>query len=147
MKVKNIKIIGKTRRFIKKYCYLTIPSLLLPIIYLLYKFNLLNIQFNDEYFPTLVSISGTLIGFLLTAMTIFFSLNKNIEYMRNFKKYKQHIVFSRIITFGIIFLSLNIGIWLFNGNSYIIVATFLIGLLETLMATYYTYRLAFNSFK
>ena len=67
--------------------------------------------------------------------------------MRNFKKYKQHIVFSRIITFGIIFLSLNIGIWLFNGNSYIIVATFLIGLLETLMATYYTYRLAFNSFK
>ena len=72
--------------FIKKNCYKVIPIMVIIIYLLLDYFNipsyfnkdiLKNVQDNVT---TLIGISGTLIGFLFTAMTILFSLNKNSEY-------------------------------------------------------------------
>lgn len=142
-----MKYVEKVRIFIKKYCYFCVPIITILILVLLYCNKIIILPDNDNYFPTLVGIGGTLIGFMLTAMTIFFSLNKNTQYMQNFKKYNHHIIFSRLVTFGITFLCMNIISWLFNFNKYIILISFILGLEETIMAAYYTYKLSLNSFK
>lgn len=133
--------------FIKKYCYFIIPLLTICILTLLYCIEILKLPNDEEFLTTLVGIAGTLIGFLFTAMTIFFSLNKNTAYMENFKRYNHHIIFSRLVTFGIVFLCINIVSWIFDINEYITVFSFFIGLEETIMAAYYTYKLSLNSIK
>lgn len=133
--------------FIKKYCYIVIPIITVFFLTALYSFKIVNIQKNDSFLSTIIGISGTLIGFLFTAMTIFFSLNKNTEYMLNFRKYNHHVIFGRLITFGIIFLCINIIFWLFNFNIYTTIISFILGLEETIMAAYYTYKLSLNSIK
>lgn len=137
----------KAKKFIKKYCYVSIPIPTIFILTILYSLQILSFPENDDFLSTLVGTAGALIGFLFTAMTIFFSLNKNTEYMKNFKRYNHHIIFGRLITFGIIFLCINIVFWLFNLNKYITVIAFVLGLEETIMAAYYTYKLSLNSFK
>ena len=133
--------------FIKKYCYIVIPIITVFFLTALYSFKIVNIQKNDSFLSTIIGISGTLIGFLFTAMTIFFSLNKNTEYMLNFRKYNHHVIFGRLITFGIIFLCINIIFWLFNFNIYTTIISFILGLEETIMAAYYTYKLSLNIIK
>lgn len=133
--------------FIKKYCYVIIPIPTILLLTVLYSFQILSLPESEDFLSTLVGTAGALVGFLFTAMTIFFSLNKNTEYMKNFKKYNHHIIFGRLITFGIIFLCINIVFWLFNLNKYTTVIAFVIGLEETAMAAYYTYKLSLNSFK
>nr|DAM85238.1 MAG TPA: hypothetical protein [Caudoviricetes sp.] len=140
--------------FIKKHCYIVIPAVTI-IIFIILKCNNLIIIPEDEndrtvladYLSTLVGISGTLIGFLFTAITIFLSLNKDTQYMQNFKKYNHHIIFGRLVTLGIAILSINIILWLFSFDKFLIMASFIIGLEETLMAAYYIYKLSLNSFK
>ncbi len=140
---KNKKFI----KFIKKYCYFIIPIPTIFILTILYSFQILRFPDSEDFLSTLVGTAGALIGFLFTAMTIFFSLNKNTEYMKNFKKYGHDIIFGRLITFGIIFLCINIIFWLFNLNQHITIISFVLGLEETVMAAYYTYKLSLNSFK
>lgn len=135
---------------IKKYCYISIPIITILFLYIANRNNICKLpdeQEIQEYLATVVGISGSLVGFLFTAMTIFFSLNKDSKYMKNFKKYNHHFIFSRLVTFGIITLCLNIILWLFNANKYITVLSFIVGLEESLMSAYYIYKLALNSFK
>lgn len=140
--------------YIKKYCYIVIPLITLVVLIPLYILKILNVP-NDpnnvdilkDYLSTLVGISGTLIGFLFTAITIFFSLNKDSQYMKYFKKYNHHIIFGRLVTIGIVFLCLNIVFWLFNFDKHIIVLSFIVGLENSIMAAYYIYKLSMNSFK
>lgn len=133
-------------KFIKKYCYISIPVLSILIIGVLLFFNKLNILNIKDNSGTIIGISGTLIGFLFTAMTIFFSLNKDSQYMQNFKRYNHHVIFSRLVSCGIIALCINISSWLFNFNYSILIISFLIGIEETVMAAYYIYKLSLNSF-
>lgn len=139
--------IKKVKIFIKKYCYAIVPIITIFLLTILYCKKIIVLPENENYFPTLIGVSGTLIGFMFTAMTIFFSLNRNTAYMQNFKIYGHHIIFSRLVTFGIVFLSMNIICWLFNFNKYIILISFILGLEESIMAAYYTYKLSLNSFK
>lgn len=147
--MKILSIIKSIKILIKKYCYITIPTVtLIILICIKYIFNIewINLCQTDDN-STLVGISGTLIGFLFTAMTIFFSLNKNQQYMQNFKRYNHHIIFGRLVVFGIIILCINIFSWLIKLNQYIILSSFILGIEESLMAAYYTYKLSLNSFK
>lgn len=135
----------KIKYFIKKYCYITIPILVIAFIMLCNRFYTISVIDNDSL-QTLIGVSGTLIGFLFTAMTIFFSLNKNSQYMQNFKKYNHHIIFGRLVTIGLTMLCASIVTWIFNFNKDIIIILFIIGGTETLMAAYYVYKLSLNSF-
>lgn len=134
-------------KFIKKYCYVTIPMISIIILLILNKKNILIILDRENFSETLISISGNLIGFLFTAITIFLSLNKESNYMRNLKKYNHHIIFGRLVSCGIISLMVNIISWIFNWDFYIFTIAFIIGLEETVMAAYYTYKISLNSFK
>ncbi len=144
-----MNLLKKIIIFIKKYCYITIPIftlVILIIIRYIFKVEWVNLCQKDND-STLVGISGTLIGFLFTAMTIFFSLNKNQKYMQNFKKYNHHLIFGRLVTTGIILLCINIFSWLIKLNQYVVITSFILGIEESLMAAYYTYKLSLNSFK
>lgn len=142
--MKNIVICIK---YIKKYCYFFIPVITILILTVLYCTKLVHLPTEEDFLSTLIGIAGTLIGFVFTAMTIFFSLNKNTTYMESFKRYNHHIIFSRLITCGIVFLCIDIVLWIFNFNPYAIIIFFFIGLEETVMAAYYIYKLSLNSFK
>lgn len=139
--------------FIKKNCYVVFPAFLIIVYIILDILNIseylkiFNLENVNENAGTLIGISGTLIGFLFTSMTIFLSLNKDSKYMQNFKRYNHHIIFCRLILIGIFFLFLNIGCWLLNICTKIIALTFVLGFVETIMASYYTYKLSLNSFK
>lgn len=133
-------------KFVKKYCYISIPIFSMLILGILLFFDILSIIDVEKDSSTIIGTSGTLIGFLFTAMTIFFSLNKDSKYMQNFKKYKHHIIFSRLVSGGIIALCINIVSWLFKFSSSIFICSFIIGIEETIMAAYYIYKLSLNSF-
>lgn len=149
------KIIKNFIKLIKKYCYISIPVITVILITAIGGLKIytniipdhIKINFNDDMYSSLIGISGTLIGFLFTAMTIFFSLNKNSTYMEKFMRYNHHIIFSRLVMLGILCLCINIFCWLFNVNQYIIIISFIFGLEETVMAAYYTYKLSLNSLR
>lgn len=138
---------------IKKYCYIVMPVLVTIMYFALDYFNILT-YFNKsilenakDNITTLIGISGSLIGFLFTAMTILFSLNKDSKYMQNFKRYGHHVIFCRLNILGILFLFLNVIAWLLNINIKITILLFVLGFAETIMASYYTYKLSLNSFQ
>lgn len=142
-----MKIAKEIIKFIKKYCYIIIPLISISILLLLNKNNILVIKNRDGLLETIIGVSGTFIGFLFTAITIFFSLNKDSKYMQYLIKYNHHIIFSRLIAMGIIALTINIISWMFNFCFNIIIISFIIGLEETIMAAYYIYVISLNSFK
>lgn len=133
--------------FLKKYCYITIPIISIICLEILNYFNILIINLKANFSETIISISGTLIGFLFTAMTIFFSLNKDSEYMQYLKMFNHHLIFSKLVIIGIAALVINIIIWLFDFNMKLLIITFIIGLEETVMSAYYIYIISLNSFK
>lgn len=144
-----MKIFNYIIKFVKKYCYVIIPLISVVLLFILDKKNILNLpnEKDSSLLEPMIGISGTLIGFLFTAMSIFFSLNKNSTYMQNLKKYNHHIIFSRFVACGIMSLTINIVFWLFDLSLKIIVISFIIGLEETIMCAYYTYVISLNSFK
>lgn len=134
--------------FIKKYCYLTIPITTFIIVCIIQFAKLIdfsNILIDEA--SNIIQISGTLIGFLLTAITIFLSLPKDTNLMKRVKKYNHHKIFSRCVSMWLIILSLDICLWLIKVPNVYIVFLFFIGLEETLMATYYIYKLCIYNFE
>lgn len=136
------------KNFIKKYCYLSIPIVTCIIIFIIHLTKILDFSgiFVNEA-SNIIQISGTLIGFLLTAITIFLSLPKDTKLMQRIKKYNHHKIFSRCVSIGLILLTLDICLWLIKVPNTYIVLIFLLGLEETLMATYYIYKLCIYNFE
>ena len=136
------------KNFIKKYCYLTIPIGTCIIICIIHFTKLIKFSevFVDEA-SNIIQISGTLIGFLLTAITIFLSLPKDTKIMQRIKRYNHHKIFSRCVSMGLIILTIDICLWLIKVSNIYIVFGFLIGLEETLMAAYYIYKLCIYNFE
>lgn len=135
-------------KFIKKYCYISIPAITVIIICIIHFLKILN--FSDiliDDLSNIIQISGTLIGFLLTAMTIFLSLPKETELMKRIKNSKHHIIFSRCVSLGLIILTIAILLWLIKIPYIYIILFFLIGLEETLMSAYYIYKLCIYNFQ
>ena len=136
------------KNFIKKYCYLTVPTITCIIICIIYFPQIVDFfkVFIDEP-SNLIQISGTLIGFLLTAMTVFLSLPKDTKLMQRIKKYNHHKIFSRCVSMGLIILTIDILLWLVKISNIYIIFCFLLGLEETLMAAYYIYKLCLYNFE
>lgn len=134
---------------IKKYCYFTIPIITLVIFLILYIYiaKIVDIKniFTDDL-SSLIQISGTLIGFLLTAMTVFLSLPKNTQLMQRIRKYNHHVIFSRCVSIGLIILTADIFLWILKMPSEFVIFSFILGLEETLMAAYYIYKLCIYNF-
>lgn len=132
------------KNFIKQYCYCIFPSISFIILIIIY-YKIQYIKDLKYDVSTIIQIAGTLIGFIVTAITIYASIPKNTDYMRRFIKHQHEKVFRRSISLGIIFLSICILLWLIAVPEPIIVLSFLLGLEETLFSAYYLYRLCFDN--
>ena len=138
------------KKIIKKNCYATVPGITIFIYLIIYilnlKFDWLKLQLNSDS-STIIQIAGTLIGFLLTAITIFLSLPKDTDLMKRIKKHNHHIIFGRSVIGGLIFSTISILLWIFNINSTILTMIFGLSLEETLMSAYYIYKLSIYNFQ
>ncbi len=137
------------KKFIKKYCYATMPIIVLPIlvcIIYMFEYNKTIDDMTPEFLGTVIGMAGTLIGFLFTAMTVFLSLPKENEVMKRVKTSRHHIIFGKCVMCGVTFLALCILSWLFDMLSIITVIFFLAGMIETLICVYYIYTLCVYNF-
>jgi len=101
---------------------------------------------SSDDLGTIIGMSGTLIGFLFTAITVFLSLPKDSDVMKNVKSSKHHIIFGNCVMCGVIFLTLCILSWMLKLLSVIVVIFFLAGLVETLICVHYIYTLCVYNF-
>lgn len=138
------------KKFIKKYCYIAVPIITILIYLIAYvinnKFNIIQISLNNDD-STIIQISGTLIGFLLTAITIFLSLPKDTALMERVKKHNHHKIFGNCIVGGLFFSTLSILLWLFKCNNTLLIVMFSLSLEETLISAYYIYKLSIYNFQ
>lgn len=144
----NFSEVKYMKVFIKKYCYISIPMITVLIVAFLYIGKIVDfssILIDDS--SNIIQISGTLIGFLLTAMTIFLSLPKDTVLMQRIKKYNHHKIFSRCVSMGLIILTIDILVWLLKIPYVYVILLFILGLEETLMSAYYIYKLCIYNFE
>lgn len=138
------------KRVLEKYCYISYPLitiiLIVPLKLLLDYFSI-NIKLVENFSGTIVQISGGLIGFLLTAITIFLSFPKDTKIMQRFKKYRHHIIFSRCIFLGLFNLILSIFFWIFEASTLLVFLSFILGLEETIISVRYIYKLVIYNFE
>ncbi len=131
-------------KLIKQYCYIVFPIVtIIVLIFSYFKFEYIKSLTYD--ISTIIQMSGTLVGFLVTAITIFASVPKNTEYMKRFEKHQHKKIFGRCISLGIIFLVICIIIWLLRFSDMFIALVFVLGLQETIISAYYLYRLCFDN--
>ena len=129
--------------FVKKYCYIVIP-IIISILFVIVNYTFCLPSFESKV-DGMIGIIGTLIGFLLTAITIFTGLSKDNIIMKRVVNYNHHIIFARCILFGVIFSILTITLWVFDINKSIIILFFLLSFIETIMASWYIYKLSLFS--
>ena len=91
----------------------------------------------------LTSISGTLIGFLLTALALFYSLPIRAEIKDRLIQFQYNVIIPKLLFIGMMVFFLQILVFLFFQETYFIqYALFIFGLLETVVATLYIIKLA-----
>lgn len=137
------------KKFLKKYCYVTMPIISIIIFTIVIYFcdvDQIIENLPSESRNTVIGIAGTLIGFLFTAMTIFLNLPKDNDIMKRAKRSKHHQIFGKCVLFGIIFLTICMLFWLCNAPSSWIVMIFFAGLVETLISAFYVYKLCIYNF-
>ena len=138
------------RKTIAKYCYMAYPFITIIILSILYficlKFNF-KLDFANNMSESLIQISGSLIGFLLTAITVFLSLPKDNKIMQRVKKYNHHRIFGKCIFSGLLILSISIFLWIFKAPEWSILMSFIFGLEEVIISAYYVYILCIYNFE
>lgn len=136
-------------KFIKKNCCWTMPIISVILFTItIYLFNVNDVieDLSSESQSTIIGIAGTLIGFLFTAMTVFLSLPKDNDIMKRVKRSNHHKIFGECVLIGIALLIICILFWMCNVPSSWIVMIFIEGLVETLIAAYYVYKLCIYNF-
>lgn len=131
---------NKIRSRIKYYSFIIFPILtfLACILVNIYTkiFELDNIKVSS-----LISVSATFIGALLTVLTIYLAVPKSSKKVKQLKEsYHEHIYLTNILA-GIIIYLFSIIIWLFFDISSISSMLFISGLINIIISIYYTFSL------
>ncbi|QNO17681.1 hypothetical protein [Caproicibacterium amylolyticum] len=141
----------KIKACIYKHLYLFVLFIIIPIALLENRFSWFNKFINsnnvESNFSNLATISGTMIGFLITAMTIFFSMPKESQMMKEVLRYEHHKTFIYTIIFGTVAFGVTIILWLFGPQMLkIAVYSFIAGIAEIATTIYYLYNLIMGNF-
>lgn len=97
-------------------------------------------------FATLIPVSCTFIGFVLTSVTIFWSMPRDTKYMKQFKNSGHDKIFRIICTLAIVFFIIPVAWWLF-GIPFVQIAiySFISGILETVAMFYYIIHMSLDN--
>lgn len=130
----------KIKSYLKYYSNFAMPSLIFAICFILSKkFNIFKV--SSEKISTLIDVSASFIGVLLTILTIYLAVPKNEQKKERLRaSYHEYIYLSNILT-GIILFFLSIVIWIFLDTALLSTLFFLSGIANMAIATYYTFIL------
>ncbi|OUQ69613.1 hypothetical protein B5E53_02410 [Eubacterium sp. An11] len=129
----------KIKSKIKLYSFIIFPAII--IIALKFLMGKSVLKFNFEHMDTLISIIVTLIGILLTILTIYLSFPKNDKIVERMKKTKHNEILLKNIFFGICLLSLAVLLWMFSSYYEEIVILSVASFSNIIICSYYLYKL------
>lgn len=130
----------KIKSYLKYYSNFTMPSLIFAFCFILSrKFNIFKV--SSDKISTLIDVSASFIGVLLTILTIYLAVPKNEQKKERLRaSYHEYIYLSNILT-GIVLFFLSIVIWIFLDTAILSTLFFLSGIANMAIATYYTFVL------
>ena len=124
----------KIKSKLKYYSNYIFPLLILGISFILKKCKIILLSIESSKITLLVSIAASFVGVLLTILTIYLAVPKNVIRVKQLKESKhQHIYLSNLLT-GIILLFISVCIWIFFDNAYYTISNISITI-------YYTFSL------
>lgn len=128
------------RGFVKYHSCIIFPALSAIIAYVIYiKHDYTDICL-DKVTP-LISISTSLIGVLITILTIYLAVPKNDFVKQRLKESKHERIYLYNILFGIIILFLSIMSWIFFDSKTFLIIFFIAGISNIAISVYYTFAL------
>lgn len=104
------------------------------------KFNFLNINDTDKI-TFLASLDASLIGVLITILTIYLAVPKSDFVKKRLKDSKHERIYLCNILIGIIVLFVSILSWIFFDNVKLLVILFIAGISNIAISIYYTFSL------
>ena len=127
--------------FIKYHSCVIFPTLFAISAYIFnQKFNYINIDDSDKI-TSLASLDGSLIGVLITILTIYLAVPKNEFIKKRLKDSKHERIYLYNILVGIIVLFASILSWIFFDNISLLVILFIAGASNIAISIYYTFAL------
>lgn len=126
--------------FIKYHSCIIFPAISIIIAYTInLKHNYTNIC--SDKITSLVSINTSLIGVLITILTIYLAVPKNDFVKERLKESKHERIYLSNIMFGIIILFLSIISWIFFDSTMFLIIFFIAGISNIAISIYYTFSL------
>lgn len=136
---------GSISSHFRRYCYVYVPLIVLLLSGIAY------ILFSDYFLfsnkiDVIIGIAGSLSGFLITIWAIVFSIQKEGSQFAKAFFASDHIkIFSRSIIYGVVFFILCVIEYiLLNNQNELIILSFIMGICEVLIATWYIYNIGKN---
>lgn len=102
------------------------------------KNNFFNLDNNK--IATLISVSATFIGALLTILTIYLAVPKNPQKVAQFKRTHHERIYLSNIVVGLLIYLLSIICWIFFDNTVLSSILFIGGLSNIIVSIYYTFE-------
>lgn len=130
----------KIKSYLKYYSNFAMPSIIFGICFILSKrINIFKV--SSDKISTLIDVSASFIGVLLTILTIYLAVPQNKQKKERLRaSYHEYIYLSNILT-GIILFFLSIAIWIFLDAATLSILFFFSGIANMAIATYYTFYL------
>ncbi len=127
--------------FIRYHSCIIFPTLFSILAYAFnQKFNYINIDDSDKI-TSLASLDGSLIGVLITILTIYLAVPKSEFIKKRLKDSKHERIYLYNILVGIIVLFASILSWIFFDNVSLLVILFIAGTSNIAISIYYTFTL------
>lgn len=122
---------------IRKYAYLVFPFVSVFIYIICNK--IFEIEINNEFNSNIINVSAVLAGFLFTSLGIIISLPQN-KFIEQLRLVGYMDVIYKAMFLGIIFLISTLILGLFNIAHKVKIILFVSGLAETILSSYYLYK-------
>lgn len=122
---------------IRKYSYLILPIISIAIYIICNK--LFEIEIDSEFNSNIINVSAVLAGFLFSSLGIIISIPQN-KFIDRLKTVGYMDIIYRSMFLGIIFLISTLIFGLFNIIHKVKIILFISGLSETILSSYYLYK-------
>lgn len=127
----------KIKSLLKYYSCIIVPiiiSIIALLINIKYKFITM---ISPQKIDILIGIIVSMVGILLTVLTIYLSFPKSEIILKRLKFSGHNYILISNIVFGVIFYFIAILVWLFSNYSEGIIILFLCGSVNTIISGYY----------
>ncbi len=128
------------RGFIKYHSCIIFPALSAVIAYIIYKKQDYT-DITSEKVTCLISIDTSLIGVLITILTIYLAVPKSDFVKQRLKESKHERIYLYNVLFGIIILFSSIISWIFFDSKTFLIILFIAGMSNIAISIYYTFSL------